>query len=520
VTTRRATGRSGVRPALRGATIAGFGAVAAGCMALALGAPARDAVAMIAVACAGSLVASCLGALLVRRLAQRPIRLQVLAVAVAAIAAVVVGLVAGAVTMFLSRHDLQALLMILTVAGAVGVGSALELAQHVEDSSRALGALARSIGNTANTANTASAANTASEGNQLRSGLDGIAGLPAAAGTRPADRGDGSARELPTVGPAELATLADELAEVSARLEESRARERRLDDARRELVAWISHDLRTPLAGIRAMVEALEDGVVTDPPTVDRYHRAIRQETDRLAGLVDDLFEMSRINAGVHGHGAVVVPLADLVAEAFDLGCIAAERLGVDLRFDRQAPHDERSRASTAHGGRPAGPGCSSVDDGLVSGSPAELVRVVRNLLDNGLRHTPPGGRVVVETSCHEGRAVVSVRDQCGGIPEPDLGRVFEPGFRGDSARSPAVHGGGGLGLAIAAGFVGAHGGTIEVANTDEGCRFTVTLPTVTTAPSANDSIEALDPDDAARHRVHDDDRGSLALSHGDSPRG
>ncbi len=428
---------AGVKGAgVKGAGVALAGSVAAAALALALGSPPRDALAMIGIAGGGSLVAARLGRLLVRRLAHRSIRLQVLAISVAAVVAVAVGLVAGALTMFLSQHDLQALLVILAVAGAVGVSSALELAQQVEDASRTLGALARRIG-------------------------ADIAESPDPT-TRPHPGAAPEARPS-TVGTAELASLAGELAEVSLRLDESREREGRLEAARRELVAWISHDLRTPLAGIRAMIEALEDGVVVDTATVDRYHRAIRQEADRLAGLVDDVFELSRLDAGARIAAPVVVPLADLVAEAFDVASVAAERRGVDLVLGDD-PDDSDD------------PG---TDAGLVAVAPAELVRVVRNLLDNALRHTPPGGRVRVETRSFGGSTTVAVRDECGGIPETDLARVFERGFRGDRARSPGVDGGSGLGLAIAAGFVEAHGGSVGVENTGIGCCFTVRLPTV-----------------------------------------
>jgi len=92
---------------------------------------------------------------------------------------------------------------------------------------------------------------------------------------------------------------------------QARERERRLEAGRRELVAWVSHDLRTPLAGMRAMVEALEDRVVDDPETVAEYHRRIRIEADRMARLVDDLFELSRINAGALRLAMSSVPLAE-----------------------------------------------------------------------------------------------------------------------------------------------------------------------------------------------------------------
>ena len=114
-------------------------------------------------------------------------------------------------------------------------------------------------------------------------------------------------------GPSELQALSAELARTSRRLEESRLREARLEGSRRELVSWVSHDLRTPLAGMRAMAEALEDGMVEDPA---RYHRQIRAEVDRMVRMVDDLFELSRIHAGVLTLSPETVALGDLVSEA------------------------------------------------------------------------------------------------------------------------------------------------------------------------------------------------------------
>lgn len=225
-----------------------------------------------------------------------------------------------------------------------------------------------------------------------------------------------------------------------------------MESARRELIAWVSHDLRTPLAGIRAMVEALEDGVVEDPADVDRYHATMRRETDRLAMLVDDLFELSRIEAGALDLRFEDVTLGDIVAEAVAGAMPVAMAKGVRL-------HGE-----------------SDGDEPSLRVAPAELTRVVRNLLDNAIRHTPAGSDIEVRCAMVDGNATVSVADTCGGIPDDDLGRVFDLAFRGDDARGSA-NGGGGLGLAIAHGLVRAHHGTIRVENLGPGCCFTVELP-------------------------------------------
>ena len=150
-------------------------------------------------------------------------------------------------------------------------------------------------------------------------------------------------------------------------------RERALERSRRELVAWVSHDLRTPIAGIRAMVEALDDGVVAEPADVRRYHHQLVAEADRLARLVDDLFELSRIEADALQLDLERVPLGELVSDAVGSATAVAHAKGVVLDGRVEAP---RTAA------RPS-----------VAGSAPELSRVVRNLLDNAIRHTPAGRR-------------------------------------------------------------------------------------------------------------------------------
>jgi signal transduction histidine kinase len=236
-------------------------------------------------------------------------------------------------------------------------------------------------------------------------------------------------------------------------LHEAREAEQVAEATRRELVAWISHDLRTPLAGIRAMSEALADGVVSDAAEVTEYARRIRGETVRLAGMVDDLFQLSRITSGALRLTLSAVPLHEVVSEAVAAEGVAAARKGVFVRAE----------------GDGAWP--------VVRGSDPELARVVRNLLSNAIRHTPPDGTVVVAADVRDGRAYLRVDDACGGIPADDLERVFDLAFRGVAARTPDEASGGGLGLAIARGLVEAHDGTIRARNHGPGCRFEVDLP-------------------------------------------
>jgi signal transduction histidine kinase len=240
---------------------------------------------------------------------------------------------------------------------------------------------------------------------------------------------------------------------------EARERERAAEASRRELVAWISHDLRTPLAGIRAMAEALADGVVSSPREVAGYAHRIGGETLRLSGMVDDLFELSRITAGALQLTMSQVALRDVVSDVLAAQTPVAERKRVRVL----------ARAVTAP---------------VVLGSDPELARVVRNLVSNAIRHTPPDGTVAVQIGVDGGDAVLSVDDSCGGIPVGELTRVFDVAFRGSAARTPNPTGeeqpGGGLGLAIAKGLVEAHRGRIDAQNHGPGCRFEVRLPLAT----------------------------------------
>lgn len=255
----------------------------------------------------------------------------------------------------------------------------------------------------------------------------------------------------------ELRDLATALRTAAARLGAARERERAIEAARRELVAWVSHDLRSPVAALRAMSEALEDGVVADPVGVAEYHRRMRAETIRLSRMIDDLFDLS----GIHAGELVVVPRAVTLHDVVDEVVQWAEPIGAAQGVRVVT---EVAPGSTAH---------ADAD---------QLARVMRNLVGNAVRHTPPGGAVVVSAGRRDDRAFLAVSDGCGGIPERDLARIFEVGYRGEWARTPGDDVGAGLGLAIAKGIVDAHGGTIEASNTDRGCRFVVGLPSSTVA--------------------------------------
>ena len=396
--------------------VAAAGVVAAALLAADASMRASDTAALLGWALGSAAVAAVAAACALRVLRHARLAAQASIAALAPVVAVTVALVGAATTMFISAHDLRALLVVTVAAGTVGLVTALALGQRVASASVRLGDLAQRIGD------------------------DGAAGV---------------AGDVLHAGPSELVLLGGELEAALARLAETREQAAAAEDSRRQLVAWVSHDLRTPLAGIRAMVEALEDGVVDDPETVARYYRTMARETDRLAGLVDDLFELSRIQAGALRLTLEQVAVDELISDAVAGVALAAEAKGVSLRGDVASPPP------------------------VVELSIPEMGRVVRNLLDNAIRHTPRGGTVWVEATLDVGdprTAVVSVRDGCGGIPVPDLPRVFELAYRGDAARTPG-DGGAGLGLAVARGLVEAHRGEISVHNEGAGCRFTIRLP-------------------------------------------
>lgn len=249
----------------------------------------------------------------------------------------------------------------------------------------------------------------------------------------------------------EVKELARQVDILSGRLEGLRARERDLERSRRELVAAVSHDLRTPLAAVSALAEALEDGLVSTEAEVVEYHRRIRKEISRVSQLVDDLFELSRIDAGSLQLHLELVALDDLISEALARAAPLAQQKGVRLE----------GRVLDALPELPL--------------SEPHVFRVLINLLDNAIRHTSTGGGVSLEAGVDEDSVWVSVRDECGGVADEHLPHLFEPGFQGRSGDTPG--GGSGLGLAIVRGLVGAHGGTTSVRNQDGGCCFTVSLP-------------------------------------------
>jgi signal transduction histidine kinase len=360
----------------------------------------------LSVACVVVVTAGGVGLLLLIR--RRSVTALVAVGALVALGCVAAAIAVTARAMFVSGHDLRVVLVVVLVAVPAGSVVALAVGRWVGAGSRELAKAAHTIGD---------------------------------AGYRPAVR----------PATAELASVADELDRAHHRLVEARERERAVEIGHRQMVAGMSHDLRTPLAGLQAMAEALEDGLAADPETVSRYHQRIRAETDRLADMVGDLFELSRIQSSPQLQ-MQRTGLEDLVDEALASAGPLAQAKGIKLSGHAQ----------------PAVP---------VEVDATALGRALSNLLANAIRHTPAEGTVEVAAAAEDGRACLAVADSCGGIPVADLPRVFDVAFRGETARTPGGDGGAGLGLAIARGIVEAHKGEIAVVNQSNGCRFMVRLP-------------------------------------------
>ncbi|MDQ3821888.1 MAG: ATP-binding protein [Actinomycetota bacterium] len=250
--------------------------------------------------------------------------------------------------------------------------------------------------------------------------------------------GDLSARARED-GPAEIGDLASSFNAMAAELE-------RLFDARRELVAWASHDLRTPIASLQAMIEAIEDGLAQP----QHYLPALRQQVRTLAMLVDDLFELARIDAGALTLELRDGELADLVDEC--VRGLEAEAASRRIRLEVRADPEARARFE-----------------------PEKVQRILFNLVTNALRHTPSDGSVAVLVEPRAAEVQVTVEDTGDGLDAEAEQRMFERFWRSDRARAGD---GAGLGLAIARGLVEAHGGRIWAERRREGgARVSFTLP-------------------------------------------
>jgi signal transduction histidine kinase len=359
-----------------------------------------------------ALIVTLIGIAVLRQCAARSIKLMLTVVVAVAVICSLLGVAVIAYRMIGTAEERDEILDLMGIAGLAALVVALFLARRLTNASRAISYAVQGVGQT------------------------GVYIAPS-----------------PPL-PAELAELSEGLTTAHERLAKARSRERALEASRRELVAWVSHDLRTPLAGLRAMAEALEDQVVINPREVSQYHTQIRREVERLTLMIDDLFELSRIHAGALRLSRRMVGLEDVVAEVV----ASAEPVA----------RAKRVRLTGA-----------AVRNMPVFIDSAEMGRALRNLVTNAIRHTPSDGVVDVLAEVRSGMACVSVSDACGGIPPADLPRVFDVAFRGESARTPGPQEGAGLGLSIARGIVEAHSGQIAVRNTGPGCQFLIRLPLV-----------------------------------------
>jgi signal transduction histidine kinase len=374
----------------------------------------KDTLEIVGMAAGCAAIVGIIGLAALRLLRGRSLRAALFAIALSSVLAMAAGTVAVARAMFISPDDFGTVIVVLVSAGIIALVMAALLGRSVAADSKALRSALRMLG------------------------------------ARPDDVGKrAAARPAPRLATSEMAELSRELAATSMRLAESRERERALERSRRELVAWVSHDLRTPLAGLRAMAEALEDGVAADP---GRYYVQMREAVERLTGMVGDLFELSRIHAGALRLSLQQVWLADLVDDAVAGAHPLAQARRVRLAADIHAPLAVRADAH-------------------------EMSRALTNLVVNAIRHTPGDGIVRVEADHRDGFALLTVTDACGGIPEAHLERVFDVAWRGSDARTPDSYAGAGLGLAIVRGIVEAHSGEVDVRNITGGCRFEVRLP-------------------------------------------
>ena len=258
---------------------------------------------------------------------------------------------------------------------------------------------------------------------------------------------------VPVNGRDELSALSITFNQMAEQLQEADQKQRELENMRRDLVAWASHDLQTPLASMRAILEALADGVVDEPDMVKRYLQTAQKDVMSLSALMDDLFQMSQLDAGGFPLNRAPSSLSDLVSDTLESFSELAYRESVKLEGKVEADVDPVFMDTQAIG------------------------RVLNNLISNALRHTSAGGEIRVH-AWRTGQGVeVSVRDTGEGIHAEDIPHIFESFYRGEKSRNRGT-GGAGLGLAIARGVVRAHGGDIRVESQwGKGTQFTFYIP-------------------------------------------
>jgi signal transduction histidine kinase len=316
--------------------------------------------------------------------------------------------------MFINQHDLALGTLLLLFAGGISVAFGLFISSSITESLREL-----------------------------------------VRGAQDVSEGDFSVR-VPVSGRDEVAQVATAFNEMIAQLEQMDQAEKALQQARRNLLSGASHDLRTPLASIRAMVDALADGVVSDELTTTRYLHQTQTEIARMSALIDNLFELAQLDIGTVEIQGESASLSDMISDTLQAFAARAQVKTITLTGD------------------------AGTDIDPVWMDSAQINRVLNNLLDNALRHTPAGGTITLTAERDAARVRVQVRDTGEGVSPDDLPHIFNYFYRGEQSRSRDgfAQGGAGLGLATVKNIVEAHGGEIWAkSGVGEGATFTFTLP-------------------------------------------
>lgn len=284
-------------------------------------------------------------------------------------------------------------------------------------------------------------------------------------------QGDLTAR-LEVRGNDEIARLSETFNWMASNLQEIDEQKRTIEQTRRNLIAWVSHDLRTPLASMRVMIEALQDGVVTDPETVNRYLENTRAEIAHLSGLITDLFELAQIDVGHLNMTYINASLCDLISDT--LGSMTAQARRKKIKLEGEVDQN--------------------IDP--IEMAPDKIQRVLYNLLDNAIQHTPEMGEIMLKAYAVDERIRIDVHNTGSSIAPDDIPHIFSSFYRGEPSRVrerdiPAKvkshKRGAGLGLAITKGFIEAHGGQIwlNANQNNSGITFSFTLPRAQTLKPA-----------------------------------
>jgi signal transduction histidine kinase len=405
------SGRASIKrpgPALTAALVTGAGAVATIAIAAAIGTDHKEMMPLAAALVPAFVLSVAASAIAARLLSGASIRRRALGVVIVASIVGLGNLMVLASAMYLEGSEAGELAVLLLYSTAAGVGAAFALTRSTTDAVDQLGTTARRLGS-----------------------------------------GDLEARVGPLRAEPELTELARTLDDMAARLQASIERERALEARRLELITAASHDLRTPLASLRAMIEAIEDGVVPEGTERERYMAEMGKSVDSLAALTDDLFDLIKLDAGEIEADTEQARLVDIVSAALALTAAAAVEKGIRLR--------------------------SELGDAELTTTSPRVARVIQNLVQNGIRHTPAGGEVLVRATRTPAGIEIVVEDSGEGIPAADVDKIFEPFWRGDASRST---GGSGLGLTLVKRIVEGLGGEISAGDAPAGgARFAVSLP-------------------------------------------